>query len=205
MEKTIDINQRIPLQVLHVALVSHLSGTYNEEYILEQLKLEFNGANRLKKSLRIVKKVMLRNDLMPFLEERREEILQAIKNRYDRNLILVALLNSSFSFSFDTLQLLGKYLMVQDVINRETLKKALANVYGGNRATDNAMDSVLPMFIEAGLIKRSALGIYERNSNFHVALTISKQVFHESFRINSLSTVNQVYQFRDPYFLFVTV
>jgi hypothetical protein len=129
--KSIDINQRIPLDTLYAALESYLNGNYSEDYILEQLRLEFKGENRLKKSLRIVNKIILRNPLLAFIEENKEQIKQAIKKKYDRNLILISLLNSSFVFSFDTLQLLGKYLSVQDLVNREIIKKALASVYGG--------------------------------------------------------------------------
>ena len=110
--KLIDINQRIPLETLYVALVSYLNGTYSDDYILEQLKLEFRGENRLKKSLRIVNKIILRNPLNKFIEENKEQIKLAIKKKNDRNMILIALLNSSFSFSFDTLRFLGKYLSV---------------------------------------------------------------------------------------------
>ena len=97
--------------------------------------------------MRIVNKIILRNPLNKFIEENKEIKLAIKKN--DRNMILIALLNSSFSFSFDTLRFLGKYLSVQDIVSRETIKKSLASVYGGNRATDNAIDSVIPMFIEA--------------------------------------------------------
>lgn len=201
--KSIDINQRIPLDTLYAALESYLNGTYSEEYILEQLRLEFKGENRLKKSLRIVNKIILRNPLLEFIEENKQSMKQAIKKKYDRNLILISILNSSFAFSFDTLQLLGKYLSVQDLVNREIIKKALANVYGGNRATENAIDSVIPMFIEAGLITRPNLGVYQRNADFQITSTVGKQIFIESFKSNSSLDGIQEYQLRDPYFMFL--
>jgi len=201
--KSIDINQRIPLDTLYAALESYLNGNYSEDYILEQLRLEFKGENRLKKSLRIVNKIILRNPLLAFIEENKEQIKQAIKKKYDRNLILISLLNSSFVFSFDTLQLLGKYLSVQDLVNREIIKKALASVYGGNRATENAIDSVIPMFIEAGFLKRPTLGVYQLNADFQISSAISKQIFIESFKTNSSLDGIQEYQLRDPYFMFL--
>ena len=201
--KSIDINQRIPLDTLYAALESYLNGNYSEDYILEQLRLEFKGENRLKKSLRIVNKIILRSPLLEFIEENKQSIKQAIKKKHDRNLILISLLNSSFSFSFDTLQLLGKYLSVQDLVNREIIKKALASVYGGNRATENAIDSVIPMFIEAGLIKRPTLGVYKHNTDFQISTRVSKQIFIESFKTNSSLDGIQEYQLRDPYFMFL--
>jgi len=199
--KSIDINQRIPLDTLYAALESYLNGNYSEDYILEQLRLEFKGENRLKKSLRIVNKIILRNPLLAFIEENKEQIKQAIKKKHDRNLILISLLNSSFAFSFDTLQLLGKYLSVQDLVNREIIKKALASVYGGNRATENAINSVVPMFIEAGLMLRPTLGVYQHNADFQISSAISKQIFIESFIANNTLDGIQEYQLRDPYFL----
>ena len=201
--KPIDINQRIPLDTFYAALESFLNGTYSDAYIMEQLRLEFKGENRLKKSLRIVNKVIVRNPLRAFLEENKDRIRQAIKKKHDRSIILIALLNSSFTFSFDTLQFLGKYLTVQEIVNRETIKKSLASVYGGNRATENAIDSVIPMFIEAGLIKRPTKGVYQRNPDFHISSAVSKQIFIESFKKNTTLEGIQEYQLRDPYFLFI--
>lgn len=201
--KPIDINQRIPLSTLHVGLSSLLNDQYSEDYILEQLRLEFKGENRLKKSVRIVSKTILRTPLIDFVIQHREEIKQAIKKKDDRNLILIALLNSSFTFSHDALQFLGKYLSVQDLVNRQVLKKSLSGIYGGNRATDNAIDSVIPMFIEAGLIQRPDLGVYQVNESLQIAAPITVQLFMESYKSNNgLDEINE-YQLRNPYFLFV--
>lgn len=202
MNKSIDINQRIPLDTLYAALESYLNGTYSENYILEQLRLEFKGENRLKKSLRIVNKIILRSPLISFIEDKQGQVKQAIKKKHDRNVILIALLNSSFTFSFDALQFLGKFLAVQDLVNRETIKKSLANVYGGNRATENAIDSVMPMFIEAGFLIRPSLGVYQRNTDLQISTFITKQIFIESFKSNNALDSIQEYQLRDPYFLF---
>ncbi|TVR89370.1 MAG: hypothetical protein EA411_02580, partial [Saprospirales bacterium] len=180
-----------------------INNSYSEDYILEQLRLEFKGENRLRKSLRIVNKIILRNPFANFIKENQELVRQAIKRKDDRNVILVALLNSSFSFSFDTLQFLGKYLTVQDLVNRETIKKSLASVYGGNRATDNAIDSVIPMLIEAGFITRPNLGVYQRNPDLKITSTITKDLYKKSFQSNNSLDGFHEYQLRDPYFLFI--
>lgn len=200
--KIIDINQRIPLDTLYAALESYLYGTYSDDYILEQLRLEFKGENRLKKSLRIVNKIVLRNPLIDFIEENKEQIKQVIKKKQDRNVILIALLNSSFEFSYDTLQFLGKFLSVQELVNRETIKKAVANVYGGNRATENAIDSVMPMFIEAGFISREKLGVFKINNDLKNISPVSKQLYIKSYEAhNNALWVNNTTQ--NPYFVFL--
>ena len=60
--KSIDINQRIPLDTLYAVLESYLNDSYSNEYVLEQLRLEYNGENRLKKSLRIVNKIIIKTN-----------------------------------------------------------------------------------------------------------------------------------------------
>ena len=201
--KSIDINQRIPLDTLYTALESFLNDNYSADYVLEQLRLEFKGENRLKKSVRVVNKIILQSPIADFIAKNKEQIKQAIKMRNDRNVILISLLNSSFPFSFDALQFLGKYLSVQDLVNGEIVKKSLANIYGGNRATEIAIYSVIPMFIEAGLISRPKLGVYQRNADLQVASTVAKQIYIESFKSNKKLEEIQEYQLRDPYFLFL--
>jgi hypothetical protein len=200
--KTIDINQRIPLHTLYTAFESFLNGRYSDDYILEQLRLDFSGENRLKKSLRIINKIILRSPLNTFIVTNKDSLKQAIKRKGDRDVILVALLNSAFVFSFDTLRLLGKYLTVQDLVNKATIQKALSSVYGGNRATENAINSVVPMFIEAGLIKRPKVAVYERNMSLQITAPVTQQIYIESFKVNNAIDVLQDYQLRDPYFLF---
>lgn len=201
--KSIDINQRIPLDTLYAALESYLNGSYSNEYILEQLRLEFEGENRLKKALRIVNKIIQRNPLNEYILANKSELKNAIKKKADRDVILIALLNSVFPFSFDALKTLGKFFSVQEIINRETIKKSLSNIYGGNRATDNAIDSVVPMYIEAGLITRPKPGIYLRNNGLKITTQISRQIYIESFKSNNSLDGLQDYQLRDPYFLFI--
>lgn len=201
--KQIKINQRIPLDVLSSALVSLIEGNYNEEYILQQLRLEFNGENRLAKSIGIINKIILKNPQIKFIEEHKEELKQALTKKSDRNVILIALLNSTYSFAFDTLQFLGKYLNVQDVVSRETIKKSLGGIYGGNRSTDNAIDSVIPMFIEAGIILRPANGLYQHNPDIITSYPVSSQLYVESYRLWLNYDEIQEYHLRDPYFLFL--
>lgn len=203
INKTIDINQRIPLDTLYAALDSYLNEHYNNEYILEQLKLEFEGENRLKKALRIVNKIIPKNPLIEFVEEHKKEIKNAIKKKADRDVILIALLNSAFPFSFEVLKTIGKYFTVQDIINSETIKKPLTNIYGGNRATENGIYSVVPMFIEAGFFTRPKQGVYEMRNKPTSISPIAKKIYIESFKSNKGATSLLEHQLNDPYFLFI--
>lgn len=201
--KKIDINQRIPLDTLYAALESYLNDNYSDEYIIEQLRLHFDGENRLKKSLRIVKKIISNNQLSKFILSNKEQVKAAIRKKSDRNLILIALLNSSFVFSYDVISILGKLFKVQSVVNREALTRQASRIYGGNRALPNAIDSVIPMYLEAGLFTRPQAGLYQWEGGLNITSEISKTIYIESFKvINSTDEVLDYY-LSDPYFLFI--
>ena len=204
MSNYVDINQRIPLDILKIALQSYLDGTYTNNYIMEQLRMEYDGENRLKKSLRIVNKIIKHNPIIHFVDEKKVKIQVSIKSKNDCNLILLSLLNSAFPFSYGVLKIMGKFFSVQDVINAETIKKNVSNIYGGNRATENGIYSVVPMFLEAGIFKRPKQGIYEFEGILNYSTEIAKEIFVESFNQNNTikRTMND-YQHSDSYFLFI--
>jgi len=201
--KKIDINQRIPINTLEAALASYLVGNYSDEYVIEQLRLEFTGENRLKKALAIVNKIIPKNPLHEYIIEHKDMIQSAIRRKDDKNIILIALLNSAYPFSFDVLQTFGKYFSVQEIISINAIKKTISNIYGGNRATENGLYSVIPMFIEANFFTRPKSGIYEWHTPLNISTSITKHIFLESFKINKSITDIQEYQRMDPYFTFV--
>ena len=203
--KSIDINQRIPLETLYAALEAFLNDDYSNEYIMEQLRLEYNGENRLKKALRIVNRIIPKNPLLSLVNENKTALKLAIKKKQDRDIILIALLNSAFPFSYDVLQIFGKYFAVQEIINADTVKKSISNVYGGNRATENGIYSVVPMFLEAGFFNRPKQGIYQWDKKLIPNSEITEKIYLESFKLNNNMNEIQEYQLMDPYFQFVKV
>ncbi len=92
---------------------------------------------------------------------------------------------------------------MQDIINTETVKKPISNIYGGNRATENGMYSVIPMFIEANFFERPKSGLYQFNNKLKTSFSISKLLYLESYKINNKIDEIQDYQLLDPYFLFI--
>lgn len=204
MKKTIDINQRIPLNTLDIALRSFLNGNYSNDYIQEQLSLSFEGENRIKKALRIVNKIVPKNPMIYTIHRYKEALMPVLKRKTDRNIILIAMLNAAFPFSFDVLQVFGKFFAVQDIINADTIKKNISAIYGSNRATENGIYSVVPMFLEAGLFNRSANGIYEFTEPIIPTSKITSLIFEESYKhINNLEELPE-YKKADPYFIFIS-
>lgn len=203
--KSIDINQRIPLETLYAALEAYLNDNYSNEYIMEQLRLEYSGENRLKKALKIVNRIIPKNPMLPLINEEKAALKLAIKKKQDRDIILIALLNSAFPFSYDVLKIFGKYFAVQEIINTDTVKKSISNVYGGNRATENGIYSVVPMFLEAGFFDRPKQGIYQWDKRLIPSTAIAEKIYLESFKLNNSISEIQEYQLMDPYFQFLKV
>ncbi|MDD2476317.1 MAG: hypothetical protein PHI32_10435 [Dysgonamonadaceae bacterium] len=201
--KPIDIDQRIPIETLAAALESYLNDSYSNDYILEQLRLDFNGENRLKKALRVVNKIVPQSPLSELLLANKEEIKNIIKKKTDRDVILIALLNSAFSFSFAVLRTFGKFFAVQDIVNTQTIKNPISNIYSGNKSTEIAFYSVVPMFIEAGFFSRTKMGMYQCAEKLKITEPLAIQIYQESFKLNNAYKSLKEYQMRDPYFHFV--
>lgn len=163
-KKVIGINQRIPLQILEMALRSYLNGNYNEDYILEQLRLDFDGENRIRKALDIVNKIVRNNPIIAEIEKDKERVLVALKRENDKNLILISLSCTAFPYFYEVLKEFARYLKVQDVVNTDLIRKSMASRYGSNRSMENALYCVIPMLIEANIIERPKSGIYEKSA-----------------------------------------
>ena len=201
--KSVDINQRIPLDTLQTALVTFLNDSYDEGYILEQLQLDYKGANRLKKSLRIVNKLVPNSPLSAFLVENAEQLKIALKQKPDRNVILISLLNASFGFSFDTFEFLTRIFNAQQLVNSDTVLKALSKIYGGNRSTVNAMYSVIPMYVEAEMFNRPKTGVYESNGPLIVTSEVSQLIYQKSFSYNKGMDLGANSMITSPYVEFI--
>ncbi|TDN80794.1 hypothetical protein DET49_1306 [Salegentibacter sp. 24] len=201
--KPIIINQRLPLHTLEVALISFLNNNYSREYIQEQLALEFSGDNRIKKASTLLAKIIPNNPLKSELLEHKEEVLNAIKKKDDRNVILIALVNAALPFAFDVLATFGKYFSVQDIISTEAIKKTISSIYGGNRSMENGLYAVVPMFVEANFFTREKPGIYKFEKPFRPQLPISRILYQESFRINKNTIKSAEMDQNDPYFYFL--
>lgn len=185
--KAIGINQRIPLQILELALRSYLNGNYDEEYIIEQLQLDFDGENRIRKALDITNKIIRNNPIITQVEDEKERILSALKRENDRNLILTALACTAFPFYYEVLKEFARFLKVQEVVNTDLIKKTMASRYGSNRSMENGLYCVIPMLIEAEIIERPKQGIYSKTPAMEYSPT-SIRVFEAAINNVGLSS-----------------
>ena len=202
MEKVIGINQRISVNLIEKGLRAVFDGVYNKDFARSLAEIEFQGENRLNKAVRELSKVVEKNKLIPFLTEHKSEIIEALQYRGDKALIIAALYNSAFPFSYEETCILGKYLHVQDQVSRNLLKEKLSEIYGYNKNLSNAIDYSMPTLVEAGFILRPDAGIYQKAS-ISLSSEIAAKVYTESFFINNPLLSRDSYYEESPYFEFV--
>ncbi len=203
LEKTtIGLRQRIPMSLLEMALTAVLSGDYSREYFAELAATEYSGQNRIAKTVTAISQLTDQNPLIDLLRENKDEVLLALRNRADRTLMLSSLIIAKFEFAYDIFTLLGKYFHVQDQVVTSLIAQKMSQKYGSNRSLPNAMNSVLPMLIEAGFLHRPKAGFYEICKVTPLS-SISRIVFDEAFYHwnPELSKDQQCYS--HPYYEFI--
>lgn len=202
MDKVIGINQRISVTLIESALRAVFDGKYNRELARALAEGEFQGENRLKKAVNELGKVVERNAMLPFLVEHKQQVLEAIQHAGDKAIIIAALYNTAFRFSYEEVTILGKYFHVQDRVSRALLEERISEIYGFNKSISNDIDYSMPTLIEAGFINRPEAGVYEK-PNLSIKTEISLAIYKESFYLNNpLLDREQDYD-EAPYFEFV--
>lgn len=177
---TIGLRQRVPMSLLEMALTAVLAGDYSREYFAELAATEYNGQNRIGKTVTAISQLTDQNPLIELLRGHKDEVHLALRNRADRSLILSSLIIAKFEFAYDIFTLLGKYFHVQDQVETSLITQKMSQKYGSNRSLPNAMNCVLPMFIEAGILHRPKIGFYEIRK-LAPATAIARRAFDEAF------------------------
>lgn len=184
MSNIIGLDQRIPINVMEMAVRAVLDGSYSVEWAKNSLEPELNGKNRLAKAVTELGNATANNKLMGFVKTNKEKVLEALQYKSDKTLVLVGLINAAFGFGYNTTMVMGKYFHVQDCISKALLAEKMSEAYAYNKSVDNALYRILPMFIEAGLIVRPSIGIYSR-VQLEPRTEIAVEIYKKSFFVNN--------------------
>ncbi len=202
MGKIIGINQRISVTLIEKGLNAVFDEVYSKEFARSLAEYEFQGENRLKKAVNELSKVVEKNTIIPFLLQHKEQVAKAMQYKADKAIIVAALYNASFPFSYEEVCILGKFFHVQDQVSRNLLKEKISEIYGFNKSISNAIDYSIPTLVEAGFIDRPEPGIYTKPS-LNVNTEIALAAYRESFYINNpLLNRNNEYE-GSPYLEFI--
>lgn len=157
-----------------------LSGDYSRQYFAELAKMEYQGSNRIAKSVTIISKLTDQNPLIDFMRDHCEEVTEALRYKADRGIILSSMLIATYEFVYDMMCQFGKFLHVQDQVATKLISGKLADKYGSNRSLPNAMNSAIPMLLEAGLLKRPVTGFYELG-DICPSTEIARKIYDRAF------------------------
>ena len=184
MRQDIGINQRIPMNILELALLAELQGNATAEYFRELASTEYNGLNRIGKAVSVMNRLTKKNRLMPYLKANSTSVEAMLKSKADRPLLLTAIICSAYGFGYDVVALLGKYFHAQEIVTTELIRQKMSEKYGSNRSLPNALYCILPMLIEARLLERPEAGIFKaiRIKN---ATDEAKAVYQQAFFLNN--------------------
>ena len=202
MTSDIGINQRIPVSILEMALVAALEEQATGEYFVELASTEYEGQNRIKKAMSVMNRLTVRNPLLPFLMENKDVVKTALRNKNDRVLVLSAVINSAYNFGYDITATMGKYFHVQEQVTTKLIQDKMASKYGSNRSLPNAMNCILPMLLETGIIARPKIGFYEAR-RVEKYTDFALDVYKRSFIVNNPTMSLEADIMSYPYFEFV--
>lgn len=184
VEKSLGLHQRIPMDILLEAFRAELNDEQDLERLSQLINTEYAGENRQKKGFRQVKTTLSDNPIVAMCRERKDEVIAALKSEPDRNLILSALVVARYPFCYDLFCLLAKQFRLQDYINTDLILRMLGTKYGANKSVYNVQINAVAQMLEAKLINRVKVGVYEFAEAKKPVHKVSLDVWKESYFVN---------------------
>lgn len=183
-DKALGLHQRIPLDILCEAFKAELNGEQDLERLSELINTEYAGANRQKKGFHQVKTTLANNPVLELCRNRVGETLAALKSEGDKNIILSALITARYPFCFDLFSMLAKQFRLQDYVNSDLMLRMLSDKYGANKSVNNVQINTVAQMLEAKLISRVKVGVYEFGEPQKVMHKVSADAWKEAYYAN---------------------
>lgn len=97
------------------------------------------------------------------LSDFQEKVLEryAISNYDEKKSLQVLMMLYSFSFFSDTINIIGKYLRMQDTFQSKTIMEEVRSTYGMTETVNKGVLTVLGSLVDWGFLFRSKPGVYE--------------------------------------------
>lgn len=185
MKKYIGINQRIPFHVIKTGIQLLLDGEMDDEYIKEQLRLDYTGENRISKGLNCVNKVLINNPLAELLPNEKPMLKNIINSKIDLQAISLALLCSAYPLAFEIVCEMGSIFKVQNLVSTQVIMKKMSSIYGSNRVTVNGFYSIIPLLLELEIFVRPKQGLYEFIEKRVLSNHLAKELFILAYLLSS--------------------
>ncbi len=191
-DKTIGINQYIPLAVLDTGIVRILEkGSIDREEIYAHMIQHTSGENRAKKATGYAASILSKTSI---LLTRLPEICTVdswVKlSQNDRYAFIICLVSLRYPILYDMVCLLGTQFKIQTSVNRAFINQKMSLIYGSNRTFMVGIDAIVPMIIESGIVIRLKTGIYGKNEAFSLCHQFIKESWIKTDCI--LSNIKQI-------------
>lgn len=164
-DKYIGINQRLPFEVLDSAIDLFLKqGKIDKEAISMQMSEYISGKNRLAKSVTYVENIIKRqSSFLNVFKKSNPDLVYLNLRLDDRKAMVICLICLTYPIAYDLLVSMSQSFKVQAHINRKSINHKIMSIYGSNETVSVAVKNLLPIFLEAKLLKREKIGIYAQD------------------------------------------
>ena len=204
-DKSLGLHQRIPMDILLEAFKAEITEEQDLERLSELINTEYAGENRQKKGFRQVKTTLADNRLVELSKARKDEVMVALKSAADKNLILSAVIVARYPFCYDLFCLLAKQFRLQDEINTDLILRMLGAKYGANKSVYNVQINAVAQMLEAKLIRRAKVGVYEFCEPQKPAHKVTIDLWRESYFVNEPLAIREDREsvIFEPYFRYL--
>jgi hypothetical protein len=176
--KYIGINQRVPFKLLNDGLTRLLDKKVLSMEEFKHNMFEYTtGENRATKGSKYAYQILSRPVIIKSIQDKFNAESYNFLSQSDKQVLILCLVAITFPITYDLLISLGSAFKVQHQINRALINSKLSAVYGSNRTLDIAIDSIIPMVIELGTIKRTRISIYEIEENKTIKNPLISELF----------------------------
>jgi hypothetical protein len=166
--KYIGINQRIPFEVFSSAITDYLNNnSVDEARILQHMKEFTKGENRANKAMRYIVNIINRNTEV--IDKYRVSTIINGPLQLERKILTLCLICLTYPIAFELIQILAKGFKVQPTLNTQYIILKISAVYGSNRTVRIAIEALIPMLIEIGILKREKMGLYAIDNKLKVS------------------------------------
>lgn len=173
------------MDALYLAFTLYLDEGYDQQRVIEMLSLTYNGETSRNEVEYQLRSIVTCSPIKEYIDSHREELVRAMKNEVDRQVILCAITTARYPFCYNILWAFATQFRLQDEVNTALMKRVIGNMYGMNIKMDKAYHSGLSCMVEAKMIDKVKEGVYQA-APVHVCTSkIAYDIWVESFFQNS--------------------
>lgn len=190
--KIIGIEQFMPMEVINQEIVNFLENDAVDIEETTQKMLNYNkGENRARKAARCICTIVSnKTPVLSLLKKTYTGSQYAQLPLHEQNLIALSMMSLRYPIMYDTLCAFAKLFKLQDSVNRPYIKQSMATVYGTNRILDIALDALLRMVVDAGVINRIKIGLYGKTKPVAVNELVTEIWIYTHFKVSGSKPIS---------------